>query len=138
MISLGPQLMLAEDRRRYAPGETLGGLFSLGALDLENVKSLELSVLWHTEGKGDEDLAVHYFRRWESNAAQWPQLKMLQPFATQLPNSPLSYAGAILKICWRVRLRAGLRQGKDILIDVPFELGAIATPAPVANSGQKS
>jgi hypothetical protein len=129
MISLGPQLSLADERRHYAPGEVLAGFFSLGALEFEEVRALELSVLWQTEGKGDEDMAVHYFRRWESSAPQWPELKLLQPFATHLPNSPLSYSGMILNICWRVRLRAVLRQGKDILIDLPFELGAVPPPA---------
>ena len=30
-----------------------------------DVKAVELSVLWYTEGKGEEDLAVHFFDRFE-------------------------------------------------------------------------
>ncbi len=64
MIVSGPHLSLNHDRLDYAPGDTLSGVFSVGEIDLAELSAVELSVLWHTEGKGDEDLAVHYFRRW--------------------------------------------------------------------------
>ena len=125
MITLGPHLSLADDRLDYAPGETLEGFSSVGDLDLDELTAVELSVLWHTEGKGDADLAVHYFRRWEATAANRLELKQLQPFSTRLPLSPLSYAGRIIKICWSVRLRVCMRRGKDVLVDLPFRLGAV-------------
>ncbi len=49
----------------------------------------------------------------------------MQPFATRLPPSPLSYAGVIVKITWSVRLRLCMRRGKDVLHELAFRLGAV-------------
>ena len=42
------------------------------------IDSLELSVLWYTEGTGDEDLKVHFFQRYSADDAQEPTLVLLQ------------------------------------------------------------
>ena len=47
------------------PGDVLAGQFSLEGVATGDVRACELSVLWHTEGKGDEDLSVHFFERLE-------------------------------------------------------------------------
>ena len=49
--------------RVYRPGETLSGEYRIESLDASQVKAIEVSVLWYTEGKGDEDMAVHEFWR---------------------------------------------------------------------------
>ncbi len=46
-------------------------------------------------------------------------------FNTQLPPSPLSYDGAIVKIRWCVRVRVFLRGGKQLLSEKPFQLGTV-------------
>ena len=54
-------------RRRISaftgPGESLAGEYWIESLGAEQVKAIEVSVLWHSEGKGDEDMAVHEFWR---------------------------------------------------------------------------
>ncbi|MDO4628052.1 MAG: hypothetical protein Q4C70_02590 [Planctomycetia bacterium] len=45
----------------FQPLETVSGTFRLVDMHLEDVNRIEFSVLWYTEGKGDEDLGVHYF-----------------------------------------------------------------------------
>lgn len=124
----GPQLTLTPERPSYRAGDLLTGAFSLGALDPAEIKSIELSVLWYTEGKGDEDMAVHYFLRLDPTSDAWQQLGRPQPFSTRLPNSPLSYDGLILKIRWCVRLRVFMRRGRDAIEELVFRLGDVPGP----------
>jgi len=65
------RIRLDGNGRVYRPGETLSGEFRLESLPPEEIKAVEISVLWHTEGKGDEDMAVHYFRRVSAENGQW-------------------------------------------------------------------
>ena len=58
------------------------------------VRAAELSVLWYTAGKGEEDMAVHHFERLVDEPARPLDLRVPHRFATVLPASPLSYDGA--------------------------------------------
>jgi hypothetical protein len=122
---------LGEHSRVYHAGETLNGQFSLDG-STRDVRAVELSVLWHTDGKGDEDMSVHFFERFEAAADERLDFRAPRSFATDLPNSPLSYDGLIVKIRWCVRVRAFLARGKDITLEVPFQLGTVPIPQKVA------
>ena len=63
-------------------------------------------MLWYTEGKGDEDLAVHEFRRLSADNGYRADPHRVGRFSTTLPNSPLSYEGVIVKVRWCVRVRS--------------------------------
>ena len=119
------ELVLAGDRKQYQAGETLSGHYRLLNVAARDVRAVELSVLWYTEGTGDEDLAVHFFDRFEP-ATRAIEICQPQYFGTQLPASPLSYAGQIVKIFWCVRVRLFLTLGKDMSIEWPFQLGNVA------------
>ena len=121
-----PRVLLGFDaqRRRYEPGDTLSGCYALEGIASRDVKAVELSILWYSEGKGDEDLAVHFFDRLDPSATL-VDLGQSRPFSTRLPQSPLSYAGVILKIRWCVRVRVFVTQGKDLFAEEPFELGCV-------------
>lgn len=125
LISLG----LRPPRQVFEPGDKLEFEYQIDAVEPEEVQAIEASVLWYTEGKGDEDLAVHYFERRVPAEAEDGNLCPLRQVATVLPNSPLSYNGAIVKIRWCVRVRVFLRRGKETFLDLPFQLGTV--PAPV-------
>ena len=56
-------IRLTGNGRIYRPGENLTGEYAFEELSPEHIKALEVSVLWYTEGKGDEDMAVHKFWR---------------------------------------------------------------------------
>jgi len=116
-------IRLDGDGRVYRPSESLSGEYRVEAVEAQNVKAVEFSVLWHTEGKGDEDMAVHEFRRWDAEA-DGPFLAG-QPvrFDTKLPNSPLSYEGQIIRLRWCVRVRVFLHRGKELVADKTFQLG---------------
>ncbi len=88
------------------------------------IQCVEASVMWYTEGKGDEDFNVHYFQRFgpaEIATMDWSCEHMLK---TTLPVSPLSYEGNLLRIRWCVRLRLFLSSGNEIVAQHPFWLTA--------------
>lgn len=123
-------LRLIGENRDYVPGENLSGEFFVDVADPSEVRAVEMSVLWYTEGKGDEDLAVHYFSRIINDEANnddtnYVDLRTTQHFLTALPNTPLSYDGVLLRIHWCVRVRAFLRRGRELVAEEAFRLGQI-------------
>ena len=123
-------IVLDKSQRIHQPGEILRGEYQIDAIAPDEIRAVELSVLWYTEGKGDEDLAVHYFERHTADDAD-PTLHELHRFEVTLPNSPLSYEGVLIKIRWCVRLRVFLRQGKEFVSERDFQLGDVPYAQPV-------
>lgn len=122
------RIRLDGNGRVYRPGEGLSGEYRSEGIAPEEIKAVEISVLWHTEGKGDEDLAVHDFRRLSVESGDRIDLQRPGRFSTVLPNSPLSYRGVIVKIHWCVRVRVFLARGREVLGEVPFRLGEVLPP----------
>ena len=122
------QLTLDAPGGNYRPGEDLTGRFQVDTSRPWPVRAAELSVLWYTAGKGEEDFAVHYFERLVGDPAHPLDLRLPRRFASILPLSPLSYDGRIVKICWCVRLRLFLSQGQETVQEVPFRLGNVPPP----------
>jgi hypothetical protein len=122
------RIRLDGNGRVHRPGETLSGEYRLDGIAPEEIKAVEISVLWHTEGKGDEDLAVHDFRRLSAESGDRIDVRRPGRFSTALPNSPLSYRGVIVKIHWCVRVRVFLARGREVLGEVPFRLGEVLPP----------
>jgi hypothetical protein len=109
----------------FEPGEVLAGAFQVDAIDAAELQAVEISVLWFTEGTGDEDMGVHYFERLTSDDVPELNLQERRRFQTVLPNSPLSYEGISVKICWCIRIRIFLRQGRDFVAEKMFQLGNV-------------
>jgi hypothetical protein len=118
-------LTLDSPTARYQPGDRLAGRFVGDPAQPGAARAAELSVLWYTAGKGDEDMAVHHFDRIVDDPARPLDLRVPHRFATELPASPLSYDGEIVKVCWCVRLRLFLPQGQEAVIEAPFRLGNV-------------
>ena len=125
------RIRLDGNGRVYRPGETLSGEYSLDGILAEDVRAIEISVLWYTEGKGDEDLAVHDFRR---ISIENGGVDVGRPgrFSTVLPGSPLTYCGVIVRIHWCVRVRVFSRTG-----GISWEISSSAW-ATCPQSGPKS
>ncbi|MCE5268959.1 MAG: hypothetical protein LLG00_13860 [Planctomycetaceae bacterium] len=119
-------IVLDGDSRHYGPGETLSGEYWIESVDSSQVASIEASVLWRTEGKGDEDMAVHEFWRRRAEEGQLLEPRRPERFSTVLPRSPLSYDGQIIKLRWCFRVRAFLHRGKDVVGEREFRLGAVS------------
>jgi hypothetical protein len=125
-------IRLDDDVHAYRPGERLSGDYWIESVATDQLKALELSVLWYTEGKGDEDMAVHEFQRHDADEGQVIDTSQPRRFETVLPNSPLSYEGQIIKIRWCVRVRAFLQRGKELIGQRTFQLGDVPTIRPHA------
>jgi hypothetical protein len=120
-------LQLRHTTRIYRPGDELVAECQIDAIDPHELAAVEASVLWYSEGKGDEDLAVHFFERRVPSDAEEGDLRRLHHFRTVLPNSPLSYPGQIVKIRWCARVRVFLRGGKEIFFEQPFTMTSSAS-----------
>jgi hypothetical protein len=116
---------LGGNRKHYSAGDELVCEYQIDAIEAADIQAVEASVLWLTEGKGEEDLGVHYFERRLPADAEDNDLRPLRRFKVLLPNSPLSYDGAIVRIRWCVRLRLFARRGKEYVLEYPFTLGAV-------------
>jgi hypothetical protein len=116
-------LQILNPNRILAPGDILRCETQLDAVEPAAVAAVEASVLWYTEGKGDEDLGVHFFERRVPHDVDDGNLCRLHRFQAILPNSPLTYDGDIVKIRWCARVRVFLRRGKDSFFERPFVLG---------------
>jgi hypothetical protein len=112
-------------QRAYMPNDELEFEYSVSNIDPSTIAAVEVSVLWLTEGKGTEDMGVHFFQRLSGNslhAIQWNEPQQIQ---VPLPESPLSYEGSIVKISWCVRVRFYFADGTELVSQEPFYLGTI-------------
>ncbi len=109
------------------PGEELEFEYALHRVSPELVDSLEVSVMWYTEGKGGEDIGVHLFKRIGREELMAGALDQPRRLSCELPASPLSFEGRLLKIRWCVRLRLFLRDGRELSADRLFYLGHMTT-----------
>jgi hypothetical protein len=131
MIEPEVYIRLDDDGRAFAPGTTLSGDYRIEWVERENFQAVEVSVLWHSEGKGDEDLAVHEFWRKNIDGAEVADPRRPDRFSTTLPQSPLSYDGQIVKIRWCVRVRVIFKRGRDLVAEKVFRLGCVPPARPV-------
>src|SRR5687767_4426125 len=76
----------------YQPGDELECQYQIDAVDPADIHALEASVLWHTDGKGDMDLGIHYFER-RTPASGEDEFRQQFTLKTILPKSPRSYDG---------------------------------------------
>lgn len=127
-------------RAAYAPGDLLQARYRVEAVDPAAVTAVERSVVWYTEGKGEEDFGVVFFDRLLADASgkaadppaaaassDWPGGR----FSTRLPRSPLSYEGLIVKIRWCVRVRLFFAGGRDFVSEQVFFVGDIPVARPL-------
>jgi hypothetical protein len=118
-------IRLRDQRRDYQPGDLLRAAYQVDAPEESPLAAVEASVLWYTEGKGDEDMAVHFFERRQAADITEGDLRQQWEFETTLPKSPLTYDGVTVKIRWCVRVRVFLERGKEVSADLPFRLGRV-------------
>jgi hypothetical protein len=122
MNEQGVIVQLDDRRGPYFPGDELSGSYRLVG-DVTGLTTVEVSVHWFTEGKGDEDLGAHLFER-RTRADGGGSVPASGRFSTRLPNSPLSYEGVLVKVRWCVHVRAVLASGQRAG-EVIFRLGDV-------------
>ncbi len=119
-------LTIVDGDRKFEAGDLLVGSFAIPRADELGVKRAELSIVWHTSGKGDEDFGVHKLFNYNSEGNDAVSLGRRRDFRTRLPAGPLSYDGIAVKIHWCVRLRIIMLRGRQRVFDEPFWLGHVA------------
>jgi hypothetical protein len=124
---LSPQIGMQFDHptRCYATADELVVRYDVAGVAPAAVRALERSVLWYTEGKGEEDLGVHHFERLDDTAGIGAALPT-GTIAVRLPASPLSYEGVVVKIRWCVRIRLFFTTGRDFVSEHVFDVGDIS------------
>ncbi len=115
----------------YKPGDVMRCDYQIDAVDAAAVSSVEASIVWFSEGKGDEDMGVHFFERRVPTDVDHGDLRPLHTFEDTLPNSPLSYHGELVQVRWCVRVRVFLKNGKEYCAEKPFVLAPRHAPNPV-------
>jgi hypothetical protein len=123
-----------QPQHSYAPGDLVVIRYHVRDVDPDRVRGIEQSVVWYTEGKGEEDLGVHAFTRLDERAAHRVVADGSE-FSVRLPASPLSYEGVIVKIRWCVRVRLFFGSGRDFVSEHEFEVGGIPPAHRVAGEG---
>jgi hypothetical protein len=116
-------------RRAFAAGDEFEAEYQIDACDPDEIQAIEAAVLWYTEGKGDEDIGVHFFERRTPADSEDGDLRPLRRFRIRLPNSPLTYQGAIIAIRWCIRVRLFLKKGRQFVAEQPFTVGSVPAPA---------
>lgn len=122
-------LRLDGNARSYQPGDTLSGEYRMLGVRRDRLRAVEVSILWHTDGKGDQDLSIHDFQRLSVENGDWIDPSQPGRFSATLPASPLSYNGPIIKLAWYVRVRVFLSGDEEIVGQRKFQLGDIPTPS---------
>lgn len=125
-------IRFAQGRRTYAPGEGVAAEIRVANWRAIDCRRAEASVVWHTAGKGDEDLHVHELRALPVSGADAVDLSSPYRLEATLPECPLSYDGVIVKVCWCVRLRLLLPGYRSVAFEAPFRLGEAWSPSPPA------
>ena len=112
--------------RRYEPLQSLEVRYAVELPPGQVARAVERSIVWYTEGKGEEDIGVHHFERLTDRATAEASAGS---FVSRLPASPLSYEGVIVKIRWCVRVRLFFDAGRDFVSEHVFDLGRVPAAA---------
>jgi hypothetical protein len=114
------------DRVALEPGDRLRGSYHIAGADLSRLEKVEITVGWHTEGKGSGASGV------EHRTVHLPVEGSLErggsgKISARLPASPLSYDGVLIKVRWAVKLRATFSGGANLDAQTAFQLGHVAS-----------
>ena len=112
--------------RQYEPLDSIQVRYDVDLPSGQVIRAVERSIVWYTEGKGEEDIGVHIFERLIDRATADAATGS---FRGRLPASPLSYEGVIVKIRWCVRVRLFFDAGRDFVSEHVFELGRVPAAA---------
>jgi hypothetical protein len=129
MISSHPGVVIELDEHPefFRPGQAISGRYRLNVSEsMPEVLALEWSILWATEGTGDEDHGIHALALIKPEGFEGvAKPNQWRGFEAILPGSPLSYDGLLVKVVWRVRVRAVVGKDPEWCGEAPFQLGNV-------------
>lgn len=120
-------LRLLSLQQALEPGELLEFEYCIQRISAQMISRLELSVTWYTEGKGSDDIGVHYFESHSRSDLAKTALSQPRKIAVELPATPLSFEGRLFKIRWCIRLRLFLADGREKIAQQRFYLGSVTS-----------
>ena len=123
-----PEVRVELAGERFHPGDEVGGAFVLPGGPPADAESVELSVLWHTSGKGTEDLGVVHYQGWTAADGTLASLPNPGTFAVRLPNTPWSYDGTLVKVHWAARVRVRYGGSGEVVAEAAFVLAPRGRP----------
>lgn len=90
------QVSIELEKTAYEPGETISGYvhWNTGG---ERYQRVLVSLLWHTEGKGNEDVEVIHQVNIPASTTQ-----DRRQFSFELPNFPWSFSGRLISLVWNI------------------------------------
>jgi hypothetical protein len=109
------------------PGDTLEFEYCIQRISAQMIDRLEVSVAWYTEGKGSEDIGVHFFQSHPRTELAKTALSQPQRVVVKLTANPLSFEGKLFKIRWCIRLRLFLADGREKTAEQRFYLGSVTS-----------
>lgn len=115
---------LCREDGNYPAGGVLRATYRVSRVPVDHLDRMEVSVLWYTDGKGDEDLQVQFFQSIDRADLLTVDPTKPQMLECQLPATPLSYHGRLVSVCWCLRVRLFMVDGKEIVTEQPFHLVA--------------
>jgi hypothetical protein len=91
------KIELRDSKAVFAPGDIIqGGVrWSLEG----NPESIELSLFWHTSGKGTQDVGVIETLKWDN-----PVSYDNKDFSFVLPAGPYTFSGRLISLIWALEL----------------------------------
>jgi hypothetical protein len=120
-------LRLTTFQQGLEPGDSLEFEYGIQRISAQMIDRLEVSVAWYTEGKGSEDIGVHYFESHERAELSKTALSQPRRLSVKLPMTPLSFEGKLFKIRWCIRLRLFLADGREKTAEQRFYLGSLTS-----------
>ncbi|MEO1530073.1 MAG: hypothetical protein AAFX06_32105, partial [Planctomycetota bacterium] len=91
-------ISLCSEDGKYQGGTSLNAKWRVSRITLDSLTAIEISVIWYTEGKGDQDLHVHHFERLSESQIRRSGLADEQSLSCELPPTPLSYSGRLIRL----------------------------------------
>lgn len=110
-----------EGFQQFSPGEDLVALIQVRPEKQINCRDVWVSVGWHTEGKGDRDSDKVYGEPVGVTTIS-PQAPVVHELHYQLPPSPWSYQGELIRLVWTVHVKVDIAMMPDINHHEPFVL----------------
>ena len=84
------------ERTAYEPGDEITGSVEWDA-DGQPPRKVLVSLLWHTEGKGTEDIEIV-----DQNEVEHPSSSGGRDFSFRLPAFPWSFSGRLISLVWAI------------------------------------
>ena len=97
----------------YKPYSEVIGVLNIDVRDTMRVKSIDIELMWETEGKGDRNRGV-VDRDTIFLEELSPEDPVKHPFQFNLPDTPWSYQCELIRIVWKLKITVDVDSGISV------------------------